>query len=221
MSFSSSESPTSATLSYKEQRIKELFADSDAVTLAAIKQGRTTRAEIIKYEKMTGEKVSPYYHERAAERMTSAPVSNKRSWPGESDDTNNGGSPCQKSASPPSKRRKTASERKERRYVQRSTRDGCLFTCISRDSHDQMWPGRKEDMDAFEAFADETLSTSDDLNLTVEGKDIRQAYEEYLKSAPGVRRLSPNVLGCCCGVQYCKTDVSHKVKYHGVKIELY
>lgn len=130
-----------------------------------------------------------------------------------SDDDNAGQSP--------SKRRKLAAwERRPRKHgIVRSTREGCWPTCISRDGHNQHWQGRSEDMMAFDDFALCCLSGSEELSVTVEGRAIQDAYRKYWQSHPNVSHvLTPNVLGYCCALRFCKTDVSRRILYRGVKV---
>lgn len=146
---------------YRQERLNEIFAESDAATLKAIHQGRATVAEIRKYEEQTGNRVSPYCYQLAERKkvpvICSGSRPNKaRSW---SEASNSFDDECENLQVhvAPSKRRKTATERKPRKYVQRSGRDGCFERCISRDSHNQQWNDRELDMKAFEEFAEECL----------------------------------------------------------------
>lgn len=201
----------------KQRRLNDLFAESDAATLRAIHEGKATVAEIRKYESDTGTKVDSYYRNRAA---TKVPAYNNRSdnkrTRGRSD--SNAYDEDHNLTIPASKRQKPAEDRKPRKYVQRSTKEGCFPTCISRDSHNQQWKDRDLDMEAFQLFADEHLSSCEDLKIITEGKAMRHAYEQYCQGAQVDRILSPNVFGFCCGVMYCKTDASRKAKYHGVQL---
>lgn len=163
----------------------------------------------------TGNKVDPCYHAMAADKA--AMVNKKRicSWSNGSSSESDEEKPR---VPPPSKRQKTADERKPRKFAQRSTRDGCYPTCISRDHHNQQWTDREEDLEAFEGFVDHSLIPHDDLACTADGKTIRQAYKEYCQLNPNARVLSPNVLGFCCAVRFCKTNTGHIALYHGVSM---
>lgn len=212
---------------WKKERMNEIFKESNEARRRAIMEGKATRAEIIKYEEETGDSIPPHIHARAIiERVPSlsrsrktASSSRKRSADSQDESTSDSDSESSKTKDPPpSKRRKTASERKPRKFVTRSTKEGCYPTCISRDHHNHEWGTREADMEAFQAFADECLVPFDDLSLRVTGKAMRAAYEEYHKSTPEARKLGPNEFGFCCARRFCKTDASHVVLYRGVKL---
>lgn len=217
----------------EQERYNRVFASSIAATRRAIMNGQCTAAEIRTFEQQTGITIDPHHHDNAKSRapsyqlrvahLSESPKKRKRSSSSnEADSTTLDLDIVEETwtrSRPPSKRPKAASERKPRKFEQRSTKAGCVPICISKDSHAHKWGTQKEverDMDAFREFVDDSLHPCNDNSRSVTGKQMQAAYAAYCDTFPDAMKLSPNIFGYCCARMFCKGNPSNVVKYYGV-----
>lgn len=210
---------------YREERMREIFKSSDQAMELAIMQGKASEREIKKFNQVRGKKRSrSEVNDAEAEAAERIAQSNEflNTLIARAQRRSRSRSPSPSTIQrvyvpPPSKRRKTVHELKARLNTPRSTREGCVPRCISRDSHELEWEGKEQDLKAFDHFVYKSLTTTENLTDTCRGNEMQTAYEIYAQEYEDMRKLSPQQLGRCCEVRFCKTNPSRFVHYHGVQ----